>query len=627
MRKFVYLIITLLITDSVTAQKDSIQVKELDEVVITATKYPLKLSETGKVLTVITKEQIEHSAGKDLGQLLNEQTGIVVNGANSNAGKDKSVFVRGALNKYTLILLDGVPVTDPTGVGGAFDIRMLSLNEIERIEILKGSQSTLYGSDAVAGVINIITRKVAEKKIEFIGGASFGTYNSFNGNAGLSGHSKIIDYNLNYNYTSTDGISEATDTIALNSFDKDDFRRQAFQTNLTINAAKHLKISPYYRYSYYKGDFDADAFTDAPNKFSYLLNNTGAIASYELPKGTVIANYGYSFIKRDYTTTYGNYGYRGRFNTGEIYITQTLSKALKVLAGINLQRYILLDTTLAEKNPAASIFSPYISFLLQNSKGLSVETGSRFNHHSKFGSYLTYSVNASYLINNRIKIFANASTGFKAPTLTELFGLYGANENLKPEKSKNFEGGIQASLVQKKLIITATGFKRNIKDLIAYVDNLYVNVDEQKDKGIELEARLMPDNKWNIRASYTYVTGSIQQTRNNKDTNYYNLIRRPKNAFSVTVSYEATKHFYVSIGVQNIGKRTDLFFQQLPPYGTEQINLKSYALINAYAEYKFLLGRLRFFIDAKNLTDTHYTEVYGYNTLGLNINGGINFRF
>ena len=167
------------------AQTDSTQ-NILDEVVITATKNPKKLSETGKVVIVITKDQIEKSAGKDLTQLLTEQTGVVVNGAYSNPGKDKSLFLRGATDKYTLILLDGVPLNEPAGVGGSFDLRLLSLANIERIEILKGSQSTLYGSNAVAGVINIISKKPDTDKPQFRGVARYGSFNTFKGNANIS---------------------------------------------------------------------------------------------------------------------------------------------------------------------------------------------------------------------------------------------------------------------------------------------------------------------------------------------------------------------------------------------------------------------------------------------------------
>jgi vitamin B12 transporter len=153
--------------------QDSTGTKALDQVVVTATKYPIKLSETGKVVTIVTREQMARSSGKSLAQVLTEQTGIIVNGANSNPGKDKSVFLRGASNDYTLLLLDGVPVNDPSGAGGAFDLRLLPVEQIDHIEILKGSQSTLYGSDAVAGVINIITKKGGSKAFGVNGGDSY----------------------------------------------------------------------------------------------------------------------------------------------------------------------------------------------------------------------------------------------------------------------------------------------------------------------------------------------------------------------------------------------------------------------------------------------------------------------
>jgi vitamin B12 transporter len=606
-----------------TQAQDSTQNKQLDEVVVTATKYPVKLSQTGKVVTVVTHEQIEKSYGKSLSQILTEQTGLLINGANSSPAKDKSVFLRGASNKYTLILLDGIPVNDPAGFGGAFDLRLFPVDQIDHIEILKGSQSTLYGSDAIAGVINIISRKAGNKKLGFNGGASYGSFNSFNGNAGVNGHTNIVDYSVNYNYEHTDGISDALDTTDKANFDKDGFTRHSFQGNLTVKAGKNLKISPYYRYSFYDGGFDADAFTDGKNVINSMLNNSGAIATYSLPHGTITANYGYSYSKRKIIDQWGTTFYRGQFNSGEVYLVHDLINKLKVLAGANYQTYRLLDTTLDKKNPQTNIVSPYLSLFVQDLQGLSLEVGGRYNHHSEFGERFTYNVSASYLIDNNYKIFANVSSGFRAPTVNDLFGpvAFGSNPDLKPETSNNFEAGAQVSAFDKKVQVTATGFYRDIKNLITYVGTRLINIDKQKDKGVELEASVRPNDKLTVKASYMYVTGNLHQSRSGKDTSFYNLVRRPKHTVTGTIGYQATQNLYISLSAQSLGKRTDLYFDPFT-YASSQVNLKSYTLVNAYAEYKLPGNKLRLFVDAKNLTDTDYTEVYGYNVPGININGG-----
>src|ERR1700742_747048 len=171
-RKHVLLLTLLAASHAALAQEvGDTSRRQLDQVVVTATKYPVKQSQTGKAVIVVTHEELEKAAGKPLGEVLSEQAGITVSGALNAPGTNQSIFIRGAGSGRALILVDGVPVTDPTQTDNSFDINLIPVSMIERIEISKGAQSTLYGSDAIAGVVNIITIK-PDIKTPFSGKAS-----------------------------------------------------------------------------------------------------------------------------------------------------------------------------------------------------------------------------------------------------------------------------------------------------------------------------------------------------------------------------------------------------------------------------------------------------------------------
>jgi vitamin B12 transporter len=591
--------------------------KTLDNIVITANKYPTKQSNTGKLVSVITKKQIEQSVGKDLAQLLNEQTGLTVSGSSSNPGKDKSIFFRGASSNYTLLLLDGIPLNDPSGTGGTFDIRLIPLEQIERIEILKGSQSTLYGSNAIAGVINIISKKPTGKDITGAGLLGYGSYNSFKGNANVSQKTKVIEYNLNYGYFDSKGITEAKDPTGNGNFDRDGFNRQSLQATVGFIIKPKIKISPYYRFSEFKGQYDADAFTDGPQKYDASLLNTGFISTMCYDKGVVTANYGYDYTK----LFYNGYKSGGKFNHAEVYVNHNFCEQLHLLAGLNYQTFSLPtpDTT-------NSIFSPYAS-LIYNQSGFTMELGSRYNKHNRYGDNFTYSINPSYLFSEKLKLFLDISSGYRAPAINELFGPFGANPKLKPEASHSIESGLQLWALNKQLSVLATYYNRDIKDVITYeYPRGYINRDKQKDHGMELEFQYVPDKHWSLKATYAFVDGEITQKTATKDTTFHNLIRRPKHTINLFAGYQVTKDFFVSTSVQHFSKRNDIFYNPAN-FSAESKVLRAYTLWNAYAEYHFFNNGLILFADAKNLTNKKdYEEVYGYNVQGFTFDGGIRFK-
>jgi vitamin B12 transporter len=628
MRKIIFVFAFASAWLSSVAQKDSLSTKTLDEVVVTATKFEKKQSETGKVLLVIDEEQIKRSAGKDLSQLLNEQAGVVVNGANSNPAKDKSVYLQGAGNAYTLILLDGIPVSDPSDIsGGAFDLRLLSLDQVARIEILKGSQSTLYGTNAIAGVINIITKKNASQPFNGFASVNYGSYNTFKGSAGISGTAKSFDYSIGYNRYQTDGISEAKDPTGKNNFDKDGLTQNSFQSNFGIRPTDKLSITPFLRYNTFDGKYDAGAFTDDKvSNYQSKLLNVGTGASYQLKSGMVNFLFGSDQTDRTYKSVYGTNDYKGRFNQVELFLNHDITKNLQVLAGISRQGYKMLDTTSTEKNPKANLISPYLSLFLHDDSGLSLELGGRYNQHSIYGNTFTYSLNPSYFIQKQTKLFFNYSTGFKAPSLNQLFGQYGANPNLKAEQSRHIEAGVQWFSSDKRFNVRAVTFNRKINNVIIYSSGgKYLNFDEQNDRGLEIEPSWKVNSKFTFKASYAFVTGDVTTKVAGKDTTYNNLVRRPKNSFGINIGYQVNPSFFMSLNFRTVGQRSDIYFD-LNTFTNQSATLASYQLLDVYAEYKWLANRLTFFVNAKNMLNQDYQEVYGYSTMKFNVMAGVNAR-
>jgi len=629
--------------------------KTLNEVIVSANKFPSKTSLTGKVVTVISREQLEQSGGKDLAQVLTEQTGIFINGANSNAGKDKGIYLRGAKVDHTLITIDGVPVYDPSGIGSNFDIRLLSIDQIERIEILKGSQSSLYGSDAMAGVINIITKQPVNKKAGFIGGISYGSYYSYRADANISGNTKYIDYTVGGAYFETAGINEAVDSSKSNSVktDKDDYTQQNFSASIGIKPNKNIRIQPYFRFAKFWQSYDQGAFTDELDLFSKNKNVQCGIKN-EINIGKIKLNLLYNYNKNERTyiddsirsrngyDIYSKGIYNGSEHFAEAFFVVPVSSNIKLTAGADYRRsnsdqlyssigyYGPYESNLGKDSLKQNQLSGYVAFLLNTKKGFNVELGGRYNRHSVYGSNMVYNANPSILINNKIKVFGNISSAYKTPTLYQLFSEYG-NKNLKPESAMTIEGGVQYYSKNNKFNGGITVYKRMVKDAIVFFYNpitwasFYINQDKQNDAGVELESSVKIGKSTNIKINGAYVNGKVTTKNGDKDTSYFNLVRRPKTTLGLHISQKIKSHFNVNASASYVGERTDLSFDAA--FNTISIKLKSYWLMNVYAEYVLSKNKVKFFVDIRNLTNTNYTEVYGFNAMRTNASLGVRFNY
>ncbi|WP_316799400.1 TonB-dependent receptor plug domain-containing protein [Pedobacter frigidisoli] len=593
--------------------KDSVQLKD---VVISATKNDQKQSQTGKVVTIISRQVLERSNGKSLPELISEQAGIIVAGSSSNPGLNKSVFFRGAGSAYAVVLIDGIVQNDPSGNGGAFDLRLLSIDQIDHIEILRGGQSTIYGSDAVAGVINIITKKGGPKGNTIYGVASAGSYETYKGTIGLNGGVEGFSYNINYTHAKTDGISEAANPAGNTStFDKDGFKTDALNANFGIKLDNHFSINPFIRYYHGNYSFDGGAFADA-NNYSILKNfAAGTNAKYEFATGKVTLNYSYEGTRNDAHSQYPSIT-EGRVSLLDLFYNQKLGNKLDLLVGIDNREMKLSSAT---NKPETNIFAAYGSLFLHDLSIFNLEVGGRYNKHEQYGENYTYSITPSINIIKEIKLFGTVSTAFKIPTLNMLFGQFGANLALKPEKSQNYEAGVNFSFAEDKFSLRIAGYKRDLTDAIIYAfPDGYINQISQKTKGFEVEPAVKV-GKFNINGYYAYVEGNEFNFVDNAIADY--LFRRPKHTFGLTAGVQATDDLFVSANYRYFGKRSDGNFTT---YTVD--HLPAYKLLSAYAEYALAKKRVKLFFDAKNILNEKYNEIIGYNSLGFNFNTGVIFN-
>ncbi|RYY22272.1 MAG: TonB-dependent receptor [Sphingobacteriaceae bacterium] len=593
----------------------------LKDVVISATKTDQKQLQTGKVITVITQDQLERSQGKNLAQLLNEQAGIIVTGSTTNPTANKSIFVRGAASGFAVTLVDGILVGDPSTTGSNFDLRLFPVNQIERIEIIKGGQSTLYGSDAVAGVINIITKKGGPEGIGVYGTLTGGSYGAQKQNVGFNGSVSKLSYNINYTHDQIDGISEAADRNNTGTFDKDGYNQSALNANVSIEAARGLRISPFFRFTSGSYKYDNGSFADANNSSLNRFYNTGLTSQYQLDnKSRFNLNYGYTGSTAKYQSSFP-FSTIGRLHLADLYFNHDFTDQIKFLLGVDNRYTQIKQVGSADVTPEAYLLGVYSSLAVNKIAGfMNIEGGGRFNYHNQYGRNFTFDVTPSInIIDNKLIIFGTVSSAFKAPLLTELFGPFGANPNLKPQKSLNYEAGFSTALLDNQFNLRVSLFRRKLRDAIVSIANRYENFDRQNDQGLEIE----PSYKYKIltlTGFYSFVDGTT--VRNNVNT--YGLLRRPKHSFGLQAGVQATSKLFVSANLRSYGRRADVTFDD--NFNRINLTLPAYQLLDAYAQYG-INGRVKLFTDVKNILDKRYQEIYGYNSLGTNFNAGVSFNF
>ena len=609
-------------------------ISNLSDVIVTANKIEQKQNTTGKVVTIISAEQIQANAGRSLAQVLTEQASLYLPGALSNAGSVPSIFMRGASSGRTLVLIDGVPVGDPSMISNEFDLNLVPLDQVERIEILKGAQSTIYGSDAIGGVINIITKSKLKKS--WSGSYALGTY----GTQKLAiQHSKTynkISYAIGYENATAKGFSTAFDKNQTGSFDKDGYQNKSWHANINYALNANWNIKGYTRRTAYNADIDYSAFKDdKDNQFKNATDMTGLTLKYKKDKTSFQFQYQFNTQDRQYVndsadktyTIFEDNHYWGKSHFADIYYSNVFTKNVQWIIGSDFRYGSFHQTyeSLGAWGPYNFNFvdtfqyqnSIYTSVILNdNSNKWNLELGGRYNKHSSYGNNQTYTISPSYKINNTIRLLASVSSGFKAPSLYQLSN----NAQLAPEASFNIEFGTEYK--SKNVFARAVYYNRTIENGIDYnyIDYNYFNFIQQKVNGLELELNWKLDTKNSINANYTLMNG--EETNQNRVTNldtitYKYLLKRPKHSAGIQWQYTASPKLQISIAARYISKRYDV-----GGYANPDIQLSNYTLVNAHVQYK--AGQhFTLFADSQNLGNTQFQEVNGYGTIGRTFLFGI----
>jgi len=628
--------------------RDTITV--LEEVEVSAPKLAGKLARTGKVLTLITADQIRASLGKSLGELLQEQVGISVVGARSAPGSNQEIYVRGANTGHILLLMDGFPLNDPSHISQVMDWNLINLANIQKIEIIKGGQSTLYGSDAMSAVINLVSKK-SDKDVTngslLIQGGGFGTYSTQ-----LQVNTRVAKnrFGISLQNYSTDGFSAAKDSVKKG--ENDGMRQQSLSATWSRPIGKRSLIDVNYQALFYQGNLDAGPFIDDRDYTSKAKSNSIRLQwQYQLKHADLFVR-GFqdvidrvfrndsTYIPLNVWSNYSESTYKGVNQGAEVYLKGTFLKQIEYVLGaeyknqatqqsdFSVSAYGRYDSPkLKESIANQSIFGAYLTIQKDWNSNVGVEIGGRWNRQSTFGDFSTVNVNPYWKYAKSGKAFFNYYTSFKTPSLYQLFSPYG-NLALRPEQGKTFELGFEQNAGN--FYARFVGFQNEVKDGIVFQSisvepyGKYGNVSQQNTRGLEAELSFTK-NKWTANVSYTVLNGTMQNKFDGKDSTYSSLIRRPTNQWQARVIFNANSKLNVSFMAQFVGERKDYVYDE-STYATVPKVLKNYLWTEWQVGYQ-ISKNLNASLMVKNLLGQEIVELYGYTGQSRNVQASLFWKF
>ena len=595
------------------AEETDSSVTELDTIIVQGSRLDQTEAEIGTSVSVITGEEIDKLGFDFALDAVAAAPGVTIN-QNGAFGGSASVRIRGASSGQTLVLIDGVPVGDPSATDGSFNFAYLDTENIDRIEVLKGPQSTLWGSDAIGGVVSITTKRPDAG----FGGSAFGeygSYNTFRGGASIGNANDMGDFRLAATGLTSDGISKADE--ANGNTEDDGYESSTVSARGGLNLPNRIRLDGTLLWNDSEMDYDSYAGGaqgsvgdgDERTQSESLSGNVSLRVPLFGDRFENLLMVGYSDITREnFTNGAQSYYAEGDRTQFRYQGTFTVDDRNKIAFGAERE-----ETT--ANNQDSAIDGLFGLYEFKPVEKLTLTGGVRVDDHDKFGSETTGRVAAAYAATDNVILRASWGQGFKAPSIFQstyictFCGLTEPNADLKPETSEAFDIGVDWSSPDGRAQAGITYFDQDTENMIDFSYTAgYDNIALVKSKGIELFGAYQFTNWLGVSANYAYIDA--------EDGSGNELSRLPEHSGDVTLSLDPEGPFSGTVLVRYNGDEAN----------TDGTTLDGWTRVDLTGSYD-LTDRVELFGRVENLFDEHYQQILGYGTPGLSGTVGLRLRY